>query len=116
MNRSEPLRAASVVFLVLAVVWVASAEEPLETGIVQGVVEVESVPVGDVRVVITCSATSDFEGNAITDDSGFFEISGIPLGDFFVQVFDSEDVLIAEGQGALSNLAEPVTVELSLVD
>ncbi len=83
-----------------------------QTGTVEGVVEVDSTPVPDVRIAITCSAGSDYEGSAASNEIGYFEFSGVPLGDFFVEVFNAEDELIAEGQGTLNSDGQTVTVEL----
>jgi phosphatidate phosphatase APP1 len=107
----------ALMFVLLAVVAPLSgySEESVVLGTVEGVVELDSAPVPDVRVVVSCSAKSDFEASAVTDDLGYFSISEIPLGDVSVQVFNSADELIAEGTATLDSADAPVTVELRSV-
>lgn len=91
------------------------AEEPAATATVEGIVELAGNPIAGARVLVHCTALSDYEAVAESDGSGYFAVSDVPLGGFSVAVFNSDDELIAEGSGTLETADETVTVELTPV-
>lgn len=82
------------------------------SGTVEGVVEIDGTPIAGAKVVIACSARSDYEAVAWSDDSGRFQIPGVPLGGFSVSAFDADEILIAEGSGSVDEDGASVTVLL----
>lgn len=103
---------ALILFVLVVGFSPALAQE--ETGAVQGTVVLDGGPVAGAQVVLTCTARSDFQSEAVSDDAGGFELTGVPMGDFFVQVYNADE-LVAEGQGTLNADGDTVTVEITPV-
>lgn len=103
----------TLALLVLAVALPAAAQDGGGTGTIRGVVEMGDQAVAGARIVLTCTARSDFEGNATTDEIGAFEIPEVPVGDFYVEVYNADDEMIAEGQGTVNQGGDTVEVVIT---
>jgi hypothetical protein len=83
-----------------------------DTGTVVGVVRIAGAPVAEANVVLTSSASSTYQGSALTDTEGGFSVSEVPVGDVEVYVYAPDDALLARGSAAVRYAGESVTVEL----
>ena len=88
----------------------AASARPEFTGIVKGSVTAASGPVVGARVVISSGSDSSYSAIATTDKEGLFTFANTPLGEVEVKVYDSQENLLASGQGSLKVAGEVITI------
>jgi hypothetical protein len=106
------VRAWSLALAAAAVLGAAPSAQQAPTGVVKGSVRRAAGPVSAAKVVVDSATDSKYTATATTDAAGNFTISGAPLGDVAIRVYDAQDKVIAKGTGTLRRPGETITLVL----